>query len=255
MSTPTPSTFLKTAIEAAHASGELLMENFGKDLNVDEALHHDIKLALDRESQDLITSILLKQFPDHAIYGEEGLAGNQESDYQWIVDPIDGTVNYFYGIPHFCISIALRHKEELILGVILDPALDDLWTVEKGGPALLNGKEISVSPRTKLEESILFVGCGKTEEALETGLARFKRASLRARKMRMMGSAALGMAYIATGRLDAYVETRISLWDIAAGQLLLEAAGGKTELKPVEGEPDVWSIVATNGKIPIEEIL
>ncbi|MFC5049642.1 inositol monophosphatase family protein [Rubritalea spongiae] len=248
-------TFLETAIKAAQAAGELLMEHFGKELNVDEAKHHDIKLALDRESQDLITSILLEQFPDHAIYGEEGLAGNQESDYQWIVDPIDGTVNYFYGIPHFCISIALRHKEELVIGVILDPSLNELWSVEKGGPAFLNGKEISVSPRTTIEESILFFGYGKTEEAMEKGHQRFKRASLRARKMRMMGSAALGMAYIATGRLDAYVESRISLWDIAAGQLLLEAAGGKTELTPVEGEPDVLSIIATNGKIPIEEIL
>ncbi|MGJ8674173.1 inositol monophosphatase family protein [Rubritalea sp.] len=248
-------TFLETAVTAAKSSGELLMEHFGKELSVDKALHHDIKLALDRESQDLIVGVLLEQFPDHAIYGEEGLAGNQDSDYQWIVDPIDGTVNYFYGIPHFCISIALRHKDELIVGVILDPAMNELWTVEKGGPALLNGKEISASPRTKIEESILFFGCGKTEEALEKGLERFKRASLRARKMRMMGSAALGMAYIATGRLDAYVESRISLWDIAAGQLLLEAAGGKTELTQVEGEPDVWSIVATNAKIPIEEIL
>ena len=248
-------TFLETAVTAAQASAELLMRHFGKELEVDEAKAHDIKLALDRESQDLITGILLEQFPDHAIYGEEGMAGNQDSDYQWIVDPIDGTVNFFYGIPHFCISIALRHKEELIVGVILDPAMNELWTVEKGGSALLNGKEISASPRTKLEESILFIGCGKTEETLDTGLARFKRASLRARKMRMMGSAALGMAYIATGRLDAYVESRISLWDIAAGQLLLDAAGGKTELTPVEGEPDVWSIVATNGKIPIEEIL
>lgn len=231
------------------------MEHFGKELHVDEAKHHDIKLALDRETQDLITDILLEQFPEHAIYGEEGLAGNQDSDFQWIVDPIDGTVNYFYGIPHFCISIALRHKDELLVGVILDPALNELWTVEKGGPAYLNGKEISASPRTKLEESILFVGSGKTEAALEKGIERFKRASLRARKMRMMGSAALAMAYIATGRLDAYVESRISLWDIAAGKLLLEAAGGKTELKQVEGEPDVWSIVASNGKIPIEEIL
>ena len=247
--------FLETAVKAAKASGDLLMQHFGTELNVDEAKHHDIKLALDRESQDLITSILLEQFPDHAIYGEEGLAGNQDSDYQWIVDPIDGTVNYFYGIPHFCISIALRHKGELTTGVILDPAMNDLWTVVKDGPALLNGKPIKASPRTKLEESILFVGCGKTKDSLETGLARFKRASLRARKMRMMGSAALGMAYIATGRLDAYVESRISLWDIAAGQLLLEAAGGKTTLTQVEGEPDVWSIVATNGKIPIEEIL
>ncbi|SHJ19306.1 myo-inositol-1(or 4)-monophosphatase [Rubritalea squalenifaciens DSM 18772] len=247
--------FLEAAEQAARQAGALLRENFETTIEVDEALHHDLKIALDKESQDLITRILLDSFPDHAIYGEEGLAGNQDSDYQWIVDPIDGTVNFYYGIPHYCVSIALRHKEDLILGVIYDPSMDELWTVEKGGKPYLNGREISISPRTKLEESILFVGCGKTEEALETGLERFKRASLRARKMRMMGSAALGMAYIACGRLDAYVESRISLWDIAAGQLLLEAAGGTTQLSPKEGESDVWSIVASNGKIPIDEIL
>jgi myo-inositol-1(or 4)-monophosphatase len=248
-------THLEVAKQAACQAGAFLKEHFGKPLDVDEAKHHDIKLALDRESQDLITRVLLGAFPDHAIYGEEGVAGNLDSDYQWIVDPIDGTVNFFYGIPHYCVSIALRHVDELIVGVIYDPSMDDLWEVEKGGPALMNGELISVSSRTKLEEAALFVGCGKDTESLTTGLERFHRASLRARKMRMMGSAALGMAYIATGRLDAYVESRISLWDIAAGQLLLEAAGGKTELTDIPDIKDAWSIVATNGKIPIEEIL
>lgn len=248
-------TYLETAKQAACQAGAFLKENFGQPLEVDEETHHDIKLALDRESQDLITRVLLGEFPDHALYGEEGLAGNQESDYQWIVDPIDGTVNYFYSIPHYCVSIALRHKDELIVGVIYDPSMDDLWEVEKGSAALLNGEPISVSPRTKLEESALFVGCGKDQTTLASGLERFKRASQRARKMRMMGSAALAMAYIASGRLDAYVESRISLWDIAAGQMLLESAGGKVTLTEVSGVADAWSIVASNGKIPIEEIL
>lgn len=248
-------TFLETAVAAAKASAELLMSNFGKELNVDEAKHHDIKLALDRESQDLIFGTIAKEFPEHALFGEEGIDGNQESDYQWIVDPIDGTVNYFYGIPHFCISIALRHKEDIILGVILDPVAGDLWTVEKGGPAFLNGEVITASPRTKLEESILYVGTGKTDEALDAGLARFKRASIRARKMRIMGSAALAMAYVASGRLDAYVEYRISLWDIAAGILLIEAAGGKVELTPIPDSHEAYSIIADNGKIPIREVL
>lgn len=246
---------LETATHAAKEAGQLLRENFHQTKDVDEALHHDLKLALDRESQTLIEGIILKNFPDHAIYGEEGLAGNQESEHQWIVDPIDGTVNFFYGIPHFCISIAKREKGELVLGVIYDPMVDELWLIEKGKKPTLNGRPISVSSREKLEESILFVGCGKDEEALATGLERFRKGSLKARKMRMMGSAALGMAYIATGRLDAYIESRISLWDIAAGLLLVEATGGRVQLTPNENDPDVYSIVATNGKIPIEEIL
>lgn len=248
-------TELETAIHAAKEAGKLLRANFHETKDVDEALHHDLKLSLDKESQDLITGIILDQYPGHAIYGEEGLAGDQSSSHQWIVDPIDGTVNFFYSIPHFCISIAKRIDEELVLGVIYDPMVDELWTVEKGGTPMLNGQPMRVSQRTKLEESILFVGCGKDEEALQTGLTRFKQGSLKARKMRMMGSAALGMAYIACGRLDAYVESRISLWDIAAGQLMIEAGGGRVDLAPHQNDPDVYAIVATNGKIPIEEIL
>ncbi len=136
---------LSLATEAAIAAGKLLRKHFGKPLVVDEALHHDIKLALDKESQDLITKILLGARPTDALYGEEGIAGNQESGRQWIVDPIDGTVNFFYGIPHFCISIALRVDDEVVLGVIHDPMVGETWTIEKGGIPLLNGEPVSVS--------------------------------------------------------------------------------------------------------------
>ena len=248
-------TDLELATQAALEAGKLIRQNFGSDATVDEATHHDIKLAIDKESQDLITGILLGARPTDALYGEEGLAGNQDSPRQWIVDPIDGTVNFFYGIPHFCVSIALRVAGEIVVGVIHDPMVGETWTVEKGGPALLNGRPIQVSKRDDLAESILYVGCGKDEEALRTGVERFHRASLRARKMRMMGSAALGMAYIASGRIDGYIESRISVWDIAAGQLLVETAGGKVDLTAVPGHVDAWSIVASNGKIPLEEIL
>jgi myo-inositol-1(or 4)-monophosphatase len=248
-------TDLELATHAALAAGKLLKQHFGHDPAVDEASHHDIKLALDKESQELITGILLGARPGDALYGEEGIAGNQDSERQWIVDPIDGTVNFFYGIPHFCVSIALRVAGEITVGVIHDPMVGETWTVEKGSPAYLNGVPISASKRDTFEQSILFVGCGKDEAALRTGIERFHRASLKARKMRMMGSAALGMAYIACGRLDAYIESRISLWDIAAGQLLVETAGGKVELTPVPGHPDSWSIVTSNGRLPIEEIL
>ena len=246
---------LTLAIRAAHEAGKLLRTNFGTPLEVDEASHHDIKLALDKQSQELITAILLDARPGDALYGEEGIAGNQESPRHWIVDPIDGTVNFFYGIPHFCVSIALRVEDQIVLGVIHDPMVGETWTVEQGGPVLLNGKPVKASTRTELAESVLFVGCGKDEKTLDIGLERFRKGSLRARKMRMMGSAALGMAYIACGRLDAYIESRISLWDIAAGMLMIEAAGGKYDLTEIPGKEDAWSIVATNGRIPIEEIL
>lgn len=248
-------TDLELATHAALEAGKLLRQHFGSDAVVDEASDHDIKLALDKESQDLITTILLDARHGDALYGEEGIAGNQASSRQWIVDPIDGTVNYYYGIPHFCVSIALRIDGEIVVGVIHDPMVNETWTVQKGSPAYLNGKPIQTSQRHTLGESILYVGCGKDDDALRTGIDRFHKASLRARKMRMMGSAALGMAYIASGRIDGYIESRISLWDIAAGQLLVETGGGKVQLTPVAGYDDAYSIVASNGKIPIEEIL
>ena len=119
---------------------------------------------------------------------------------------------------------------------------------KKAAPPCSTAGRSRPASATPSQQSILFVGCGKDEAALRTGIERFHRASLRARKMRMMGSAALGMAYIACGRLDAYIESRISLWDIAAGQLLVETAGGKVDLTAVPGHADAWSIVASNGK-------
>jgi len=243
--------YLKTAVEAARASAVLLKQNFGKvhDVNVFEA--HDIKLDLDVRSQELITGILLDRYPDHAIYGEEGIAGNAQSPFQWIVDPIDGTVNYFYGIPHFCISIALRHEGKMVVGVVLDPMRNELWEVTAGGPALLNGQPIRVSARTQLADAVLSVGFAKAKSTIDAGLPLFEKMVYRARKCRLMGSAALDLAYVASGRLDAYIESSVSLWDIAAGQLLVEAAGGKCETKTHPEHPDKISIVASNGVIDL----
>jgi myo-inositol-1(or 4)-monophosphatase len=245
------SDYLKTAIEAARAAGQLLRQNFGQALDVNAFEAHDIKLELDVRSQDLITGILLKAFPDHAIYGEEGIAGNQESPFQWIVDPIDGTVNFFYGVPHFCISIALRHQGEIIVGVILDPMRDELWEVEKGSPALLNGVPCKVSQRTKLGDAVVSIGFAKAKSTIDTGLPLFEKMVYKARKCRLMGSAALDLAYVASGRLDAYVESSVSLWDIAAGQLLLETAGGKIEVKPRPDNEDKLSVVASSGNVDL----
>jgi len=242
---------LDLAIAAAHAAGSLLRAHFGTPLHVNALEAHDIKLELDVQSQALITGMILAQFPDHAIYGEEGLAGNQASPFHWIIDPIDGTVNFFYGIPHFCISIALRENTDIILGVIYDPVRDELWQVRKGGQPLLNGKPIAVSTRAELGEAVLSVGFSKTKTTIDSGLPLFQDMVYRVRKCRLMGSAALDMAYVATGRLDGYIEQSVSLWDIAAGIILIQAAGGTVKTGTREDNPDKFSVVASNGLLPI----
>ena len=125
--------YLQTALDAAQAAGGFLRANFGKPLHVDENLAHDIKLELDKRTQALIESIILDRHPDHAIYGEEGLRGDQSAEHQWIIDPIDGTVNFFYNIPHFAVSIALRKAGQILIGVIYDPVRDRLFRAFSGG--------------------------------------------------------------------------------------------------------------------------
>jgi myo-inositol-1(or 4)-monophosphatase len=243
--------YLNAAIESARAAGELIRRNLGTSLTVNVEEAHDLKLELDVSTQDLITRILLKQFPDHAVIGEEGSIAGAQSEHQWIVDPIDGTVNFFYGIPHFCISIALRQADTIVIGVIFDPIKDELWQVSRGEPAFLNGRPISVSARKSLAESVVSIGLSKSPRTIEEGLKTFNTLIRRARKCRMMGSAALDLAYVATGRIDAYIESTVNLWDIAAGWLLVEAAGGKILVGPSPIEENKLSVIASNGLLDL----
>lgn len=245
--------FIKTAIHAARSAGALLRENFGQKLEVNEMQDHDIKLELDVRSQDLIAKILLDAHPTHAFLGEEGIEGDQNSSYQWIVDPIDGTVNYFYSIPHFCVSIGLRHQGEIILGVIYDPLLDELYQAEKGLGAQLNGRPIHVSQR-QLHDAIITIGFSKDDASIDAGLERYKQIAYSVRKTRVFGSAALALAYIACGRLDAYIEEQISLWDIAAGWLLIEEAGGIVEVRDSPVANGKQAIIAANRTIDLSGV-
>ncbi len=244
--------YLDAAKEAARSAGELLRARFAKPLTVNSTTAHDIKLEVDVLSQTLITEHLLGRFPEHALYGEEGIVGDQSSDHQWVVDPLDGTVNYFYGIPHFCVSIALRFRGEIIVGVIYDPIRDELWSGEKGQPPHLNDAEFHVSARAALAEAIVSVGLSKTSATIDAGLPLLQDMVHRVRKCRMLGSAALDMAYVACGRIDAYIEQGISLWDIAAGWLLVEAAGGRVEMQARDDLPDRFRIVASNGLLELK---
>jgi myo-inositol-1(or 4)-monophosphatase len=246
---------LATAREAALTAGGLIRGHFERDLNVDAAEAHDIKLELDRRSQALIESIILAVFPDHAIYGEEGMRGDPDAEDQWIIDPIDGTVNFFYGIPHFVISIAHRRNGIITTGVIYDPMRQELWEASRAANRVtLNDRPIRVSTRSKLGDAIVSVGVSKTVAAMEKGLPVLAEMMRSARKTRMMGSAALDIAYVASGRLDAYIESQISLWDIAAGMLMVELAGGSVDLQPHATSPDKFSVVACSGTIPFSHL-
>ena len=244
--------YLDAAEKAARAAGKFLRKNFGRPQRVNAVAAHDIKLQIDIQTQELITKLLLKEFPKHALYGEEGIVGDQSSDHQWIVDPLDGTVNYFYGIPHFCVSIALRLRNEVMVGVIYDPIRREMWKGQKGETSKLNGDPVHVSDRADLAEAVVSVGLAKTGETINANFPLLQQMVHRVRKCRVLGSAALDMAYVACGRLDAYIEQGISLWDIAAGWLLVENAGGTVDLRPREDMKDKYSIVAFNGVINLK---
>jgi myo-inositol-1(or 4)-monophosphatase len=219
---------------------------------------HDIKLELDVRAQKIIERALRSAFPRVSLLGEEGIAGDPNAECRWVVDPIDGTVNFAYGLPHASVSIALQQRAadssaaeyedgyETLVGVVYDPFLDELWTAVRGQPARLNGKVTRVSRRRKLTEAIVSIGFAKTRKNLEATLPYFLELIHRVRKLRIMGSAALALTYVASGRFDVYIERGIRLWDIAAGGLILECAGGKFWHQAVAGEY-TYRMISSNG--------
>jgi myo-inositol-1(or 4)-monophosphatase len=242
---------LAHAIEAAQMAGTILKEQFGQTVQVNEATQHDLKIQADIDSQKRIETFLLSKHPSSCLLGEEGNAGTAGAELEWIVDPIDGTVNYAMGFPHFCVSIAARFQGELVVGVVYDPMRNELFSTEKGSPSYLNGKVIRVSSRASLGEAMLAVGFAKSEESVHHCLELYGHYAPRARKMRAMGSAALDLAYVAAGRLDAYIEQGVSLWDIAAGVLLVENAGGIAE-HTLKADGKSYKVCARSGKIEFD---
>ena len=246
---------LDTAIEAAYAAGKLLRQNFGATLHVNEASHHDIKLELDCQAQQAITKIILADFPQHAILGEEGVSGRDDAEARWVIDPLDGTVNYFYNIPMYAVSIAAQQRVgdgwQTVAGAVYAPEMDEMFAAARGATPTLNGQPIRVSERAELSEAIVGIGFFKSEETIRRGLEAFQYLTPRVRKMRLMGAAALDTVYVACGRFDAYVESGIKLWDICAGQLILEQAGGRVEATPL-AEPHSFAVQMTNGKLKLD---
>jgi len=250
---------LACAVKAARAAGDLMRRNRSVTKKVNATHRHDIKLELDVRCQELIESVLRRGFPHTALLGEEGISGNPRAGQRWVVDPIDGTVNFAYGIPHACVSIALQIQSgtshvsarngpsyDTAVGVVYDPFCDELWTAIRGQPARLNGKIIRVSQRARLDQAIVSIGFAKSRATLERTLPYFNRLVRRVMKVRVMGAAALAMTYVASGRFDAYIEHGIRLWDIAAGGLIVECAGGEFWHEPIAG-PHTYRMITSNG--------
>lgn len=253
---------LDAAIAAARAAGKLQRHHFHRPLRVTASMAHDIKLELDVRSQRIIERALLRRFPHHEILGEEGTrSATRHSSLvtrhiRWVIDPIDGTVNFFYNIPVFCISIAAQElvaagpKPEwrTVVGVIYDPMRDEMFSTALGQPTRLNDRVVRASRRRKLADTICTVAFFKDKETIRQGQAVFHALLPRVRKLRLLGAAALDLAYVACGRFDAYVEFGVKLWDIAAGLLLVENAGGKTLVRPTKEEHG-YALLSMSGAI------
>lgn len=253
--TPDYSSELNVAVDAARVAGEFLRQRFEAPKSVNAESAHDLKLQLDKDTQQLITDRLRAAFPAYSVLGEEGETGLTSAESVWIVDPIDGTVNYFYGIPLFCVSIALQVRGRLVLGCVYDPMRDECFTAIAGAEPCLNGCSIAVSARQRMAEAIVFIGHGRHDGSGEVGVRRFAHISAQVRKVRILGSAALTICYIAAGRFDAYIENRINLWDFAAARVILECAGGCLEFEPDGVGAYTGSVIAWNGQLPIHEAL
>lgn len=219
--------FKKIAITAAKSAGLILKKNLGKARSIEYKGVIDIVTEMDRKAEDLIIKTIKKEFPAHGILTEESNEQKSSSEYRWIIDPLDGTTNYSHGYPVFCVSIALEKEGEIILGVVYDPVLNELFTAEKDKDAFINNKKIKVSKIRKLTKSLLATGFPyDVRTSSQNNLDHFSNFAVRAQAIRRAGSAALDMCYVACGRFDGFWEMKLKPWDTAAAMLIIREAGG-----------------------------
>jgi len=220
---------LAGAVAAAQAGGEVLRRRFGdSSLDVQTKSENDFVTIADRESEEAVLKCLEDRFPGHRVLSEEaGYRGGDASEFEWIVDPLDGTTNFLQGLPTYAVSVACRKGDEMLAAAVLAPDRGDLFTACLGGGAFWNDRPISVSSREGLKGAFLATGYPfKAKAALDLYLDVFRDVFLEARAIRRCGAAALDLAYTAAGIFDGFFEFRLSAWDVAAGGLLIEEAGG-----------------------------
>lgn len=247
----------KTLIKAAYEAGKILKENFGGKFKISSKdVVSNLVTEIDKKSEDKIISIIKEEFPYHNIITEEAGSIFQESEYKWIIDPIDGTVNYAHSIPLTCVSIALEKSDEIILGAVYNPLSDEFFFSEKGKGAYLNDRKISVSVTDELRKSLLVTGFPYNSSTHNPDpVAVFKKFLMLDVPVRRLGSAALDLCWTACGRFEGFWEYNLNAWDVAAGYLILEEAGGKvTNFKGDKYSVYGKQILATNNLIH-EEML
>jgi myo-inositol-1(or 4)-monophosphatase len=256
--------YIPKAAEIAREAGALLREYYAKGVETEYKGDVDIVTAADRAAEKLIRTRLGEAFPEHGVYGEEGTRERMDGEFRWYVDPLDGTTNFAHGFPQFCVSLGLEQRTAgmkdgedgaLVAGVIYDPLRDELFTAERGQGALLNGKPARVSRNAELAEALLGTGFPSRKRHASPNIHFYQEFTLRSHGVRRAGSAALDLAYVACGRMDAFWEFNLNPWDTAAGILLVEEACGRVtdfEGRPFQLKSD--EILASNGLIHQELI-
>ena len=231
------------AVNLAQEAGALLMKKIAQSLEIHYKGDINLVTEADKMSENLIVAAIRQNFPDHGILSEESPAILDGSSFRWIIDPLDGTTNYAHGYPVFCVSMALEKEGEIILGVIYDPTRQDTFVAERGEGAYLNGKKLAVSATPDLNRSLLATGFPyDIRESKDNNLNYFAAMAKEVQAIRRAGAAALDIAYIAAGRFDGFWELKLQPWDMAAGCLLVEEAGGK--ITDIMGSP--WNMLSPN---------
>lgn len=247
---------LNIALRAARKAGELIERSLEHvDLiNIEHKGINDFVSEVDRKAEQEVIYHLKKAFPEHGFLGEEsGLTGNPDSDYRWIIDPLDGTTNFLHGIPHFAVSIACTYKDQLTHGVVLDPVKREEFTASKGKGATFNGRRMRVSSRKSLDGALIGTGIpfsGFALEHMEPYLNCLREIAGQTAGIRRPGSAALDLAYVAAGRFDGFWEMNLKEWDMAAGILLIKEAGGMiSDFKGGSAYMETGNIVCASPKV------
>jgi myo-inositol-1(or 4)-monophosphatase len=247
--------YLDYMVEIARGAGSILNTYAEQRIGFELKGEHDLVTAADRASEQYVVARIKERYPDHAITAEEGFGQETNSDYRWYVDPLDGTTNFAHGFPAYNVTIGLEYKGELVNGVTYDPVRDELFTAEKGGGAYLNGHRISVSKATRLEDSLVATGFPSRKRHQNVNIHFYYQLAMITHGVRRAGSAALDLAYVACGRLEAFWEFGLNPWDMAAGILLVREAGGQvTDMQGEVAELRKQHVLANNGLIHGETV-